>query len=422
MQDRSNRPQTALTASRDAYRCIVVATLMCMGCGLQGCGGAPPRHVNFDKPIIEAPHKRFARALRLAATGRVQARAGLYDAASESLRLSYRIQPNLETLMGHAEAAERAGHFGQAHAAWRNMLSHPMDAAARTKAKQEAERLAPMVPADHVPVLITVSPAHATITLERSLDGQRRTVRSDGVLWLKAGAWQASTSAAGYKRELSAFRVGRRKAQSFAVALEPGQKALRMAGIRAPTRPGAAVTVDEAIVSRPSKGAGSKSTAKKRAGGKATDPATQQPEAPKADGEGANGEGSTLADTGVTAPQPTSGGGFATWGAIATTSLGVAALGVGGYFGFNATQNADVANSLKATRPDYKTQLKFYSDAATERAQLANTLFIAGGALAAAGTVWWLLAPRSSNVAAHSPLRPSGMTLTGRGLVALWSF
>ncbi len=413
MQDRSHHPRLNPGAETVVGRQRRVSARAALICGaiamtLSACGAAPPRTVTFATPREEPSHLRFARALRLAARGRVQARAGMDGAASESLRLSYHIVPELSVLTDHAAAAERAQYFGQAHAAWREVLNHPLGPAARKKATAEAERLAPLVPADHVPVLVTVSPFHAAVTLERTEDGQRRVVLSDGVVWLKAGGWQAATVATGYKSELRAFRVERRSNEAFAVVLEPSQKALRMAGSRDGPLPG------ERVGAKPDGLAPPKEDPSRNDGQAPKSTAKQTPKDPTA--------GSDV-DGGLKQTQPTPpGGGLSKWGPIITAGVGVAALGVGGFFGYNAKQNVDVANGLSPTRPDYKTQLKFYGDAASDRAQLANTMFIAGGALAAVGTVWWLLAPRSGDEAAASSLRPSGMSLSGRGFVALWTF
>ncbi|MCO4760411.1 MAG: hypothetical protein KC502_02830 [Myxococcales bacterium] len=387
---------------------VAVLCALCMAVStLVACGGAPQRKVSFAQPKAEPGHKRLARALRLAAKGRVQARAGLDGQASESLRLSYKIEPQLAVLTAHAQAAERAHYFGQAHAAWREMLNHRLDESARKNAIAEAERLAPLVPSDHVAVLVTVSPPHAHVNLSHR--GKRRVVMSDGVVWLQAGSWQASTVANGYKSELRAFQIRRRGSQSVAFVLERGRDAPKIAGSGANARrqPDARKTPAKPRVDPDSP----KETAK------ATEP--DPPEDPEpADPDPAKTE-APVTKAPVVAKRGRQGSSLHKWGSIATASLGVVAIGVGGYFGFNAMQNADVANGLSKTRSDYKTQLDFYSAQAKDGAQMANTLFIAGGALAAAGTVWWFLAPKQPT---SSALLPKTMSLQGRGLALLWTF
>ena len=128
-------------------------------------------------------------------------------------------------------------------------------------------------------------------------------------------------------------------------------------------------------------------------------------------------------------PASTSGGGWLhRVGPIISTSLGVAALGGAGYFGYLAQTHATYANDLNVKSPKYTQNLQEQSDLAHGNAKLANYLFIGGGVVAAAGTVWWLLAPRSrlADTTRDEPndneLAKMGLCFDGQRVLARWRF
>jgi hypothetical protein len=115
-------------------------------------------------------------------------------------------------------------------------------------------------------------------------------------------------------------------------------------------------------------------------------------------------------------------------GPILSTSLGVAALGGAGYFGYLAQTHATYANDLDVKSPKYMQNLQEQSDLAHGNAKLANYLFIGGGVVAAAGTVWWVLAPRSRLADINrreqedNALADMGLCFDGRRVLAKWRF
>ncbi|HAN31253.1 MAG TPA: hypothetical protein DCQ06_06605, partial [Myxococcales bacterium] len=106
-------------------------------------------------------------------------------------------------------------------------------------------------------------------------------------------------------------------------------------------------------------------------------------------------------------------------GPLITAGTGVLALGVGGILGVTAQKWAEQANALPSTRPDYQTQLQYYSDGAKSRALGATAAIIGGGVLAAAGTVWWVLSLRATQ---RTAWWPSNVEMTDRKWSMSWTF
>ncbi|HAN31082.1 MAG TPA: hypothetical protein DCQ06_05740, partial [Myxococcales bacterium] len=185
------------------HRQTIVA-ILCVSV-LGACGAPNQGLVKFRDPKIETHQNRHQRAVRLAARGRVLYRSGLDSEASETLRKSYGLEPDLHVLLDHANAAERANWFEHAYTAWTKVLDHPVDAELRKRAQQEAQRLKGLIPTHHASVLVHISPPEATM-LFRS-DNEQRVIMSDGVIRLPPGDWHVVSSASGFSQELRIIRV-----------------------------------------------------------------------------------------------------------------------------------------------------------------------------------------------------------------------
>ena len=491
---------------RLSYSALILALLMA------ACGAPNLGQVKFRAPKIESQQARHQRAVRLAARGRVLYRSGLDGEAAETLRKSYDLEPDLQVLLDHAHAAERANWFEQAYAAWTEVLQHPIDAQLRERATSEAQRLKPLVPLHHASVMVHVSPPQARVVF---ISGEKeRVVLSDGMIRLPAGDWQVMSSARGYRRELRALRVRegreltvsvslRRSKRSAGLSLEqpikrapepkvvaatktppkkvrpepadnaaakkatakpvttaaasksstptppasdgpaeegPGEEGDSVADnatepveepVEEPAEPGpkpaAKAPANEEIESKeqPKPKPASKAADKDAEPQDGGEPAAEGDNANDAAGEPAGGPDSGNADSGAAddglsaqpAPRPVSK--FHRFGPWVVAGVGVLAVGVGGFLGSSAKQWADQANALAPTRADYKTQLQFYADGATSRALGATAAIIGGGVLAAAGTVWWVLAPKKSN---RSAWLPSNVQVSDRQWSFIWTF
>ncbi|MBX3191688.1 MAG: hypothetical protein KF819_32145 [Labilithrix sp.] len=99
---------------------------------------------------------------------------------------------------------------------------------------------------------------------------------------------------------------------------------------------------------------------------------------------------------------------------ITLAAVGVAAVGVGTFFGVRAIGTLDDSKAHCGERTCDQTGLDLRDTSRTE-ANVATALFVAGGVLAGTGAVLWLTAPRS-------PSRGIAVAPAGAGLVAAGRF
>jgi hypothetical protein len=96
------------------------------------------------------------------------------------------------------------------------------------------------------------------------------------------------------------------------------------------------------------------------------------------------------------------------------TGLGVAALGVGAYFGLAAkSANDDSKAECRADNRCSPAGTDLRNDAIS-KANLSTLLFIGGGVVVASGLTWVLLTGPSKGAHAQVGVVPGGLVLTGR--------
>ncbi|MSP93568.1 MAG: hypothetical protein EXR79_17545, partial [Myxococcales bacterium] len=303
---------------------------------------------------------RYAAALRQAALARVEAHAGIDELAAEHYRAAYRQHPEMTFVLAQAQAAERAGLYAEAHNAASRALMHRMPDAQRAEMDSEVKRLAGLVPQDLHRVAVQVAPDGARVELRLVMpvtggaksalaagakpeallrdSGPDRTVLTSGGIWLKAGTWSVESSARGYQSELRTIQVGR-GGELLTVALKPDETGPALAVSR--KRPSAQIepqpgpkTVPDVVRKVLSE----------------FEPGAEPKLQPKLDGP--------IVKFGY--DEPPSRSALARVGPIATSMLGVAALGVGGYFGYQATTNAATVNALEPNVKGYAANFTFY--------------------------------------------------------------
>lgn len=353
-----------------------------------GCGGGLS-DVSLGKPEPEvATPARYAAALRLAALARVEARAGSDEVAAEHFRAAYRKYPDVGFLLAYARSAERAKLYAEAHDALRRALTHALADDEKTRINNEVERLQPLVPAGLVRVAIQVSPEGARVELTRQQAGAAgrdpkkngpgrtvdRVVLGTGWLFLQPGSWAIYSTAKGYQSDLSSLQVTPEGAELVAVGLSPEDAGPQFADT---TRP--KVVRQEGPDLEPKK-----------------------PE-----------EGPVVE---FQAPARPSRSRIHSIGPVVVSALGVLAVGAGGYFGWQATEQAKQANALLPSDSGYHDDFATFRTSVNNNAMLANYAFIGGGALVGLGTLWWLLAPSKTTAAAD---RPSGAPVAARLLPAV---
>ncbi len=360
-------PATRLQTMRKTFaRQIAWFTILAFGMAtaLAGCGGGLS-DVTLGKPVPEvATPARYSAALRLAALARVEARGGADEVAAEHFRAAYRKYPDVSFLIGYARSAERAKLYAEAHDALRRALSHELTAEERGQLEAEVARLAPLVPPGLVRVALQVAPEGTRVELTRQQPGESagdprknskraadRIALGTGWLYLAPGSYAVYSASKGYQSDLRTLQVTAESADLMAIALAAEDAAPQLVDT---TRP-KTKTPDhvEPDVKQPDQG-----------------PVVEFEDRPKV-------RRSPLH----------------TLGPVVLSALGVLAVGAGGYFGWQASQNASLANDLSKGSASYQSQFDTYHQAVLDNANLANYAFIGGGALVALGSLWWLLAP-----------------------------
>lgn len=397
---------------RRAWRVLTaaVAALLAACSGAQSEGPLPRPQADVATPA------RYAAALRLAAVARVEARAGSDEMAAEHFRAAYRQFADATFLVAYAQSAERAKLHAEAYDALRRALDHSLSDEERLAVGREVERLRALVPPGLVRVAIQVEPAGTRVELSRAqADGPgspaaaERIVLGSGIVFLPAGPWTAYSVAKGYQSELRTLHVQPDGGDWLAIALASEDAAPPLGGAPAPTAVAASIAVQPAAATaRPAapkeapRVAVPPAESKVQAEAKTSAAPPRPVESSRAPVRPAQPTSPTLAPaataTAAAAPPPRKGpSAVHKWGPIATSALGVLALGAGGLFGMQAIANADAANGLRdqgLSKADYTSQFAFYREATVSDAAMANTAWISGGVLLAAGTVWWLLAPK----------------------------
>ncbi|MSP90904.1 MAG: hypothetical protein EXR79_03725 [Myxococcales bacterium] len=323
---------------------------------------------------------RQARAQRLAALARVEARAGIDDVAAEHFRAAYRQHPDAEHLIAAAQSWERAKRYAEAHESVLRALGHALPDAERARLDAEVMRLRGLVPAGLVKVAVQVRPEGTRVVLTQvgkdSGEAIQRTVLGTGHIWLQPGLWNVESSAKGFQSHLMTFQSGGADGELLAVVLKPEEQGPVLVQTQPEGGAPVAPKPEVAHTGGDGKGVGPESIA-------GVEPERPPPREP-----------GPVVELGYGAPRPQRSV-LSRYGPLVLSALGVGALGGGGYFGWAATQSAADANALTGGEKDYKTQLDDLKVQAADRVFLANASFGAGGALLVAGTLWWALQPAS---------------------------
>lgn len=398
-------------------RLLGLVTLLALT-ALGGCGATQNERFGVEIEDEVPASIRYASALRLAALGRVEARAGSDELAAEHFRAAYRMHPLAEFLLAYARSAERGKLYAESHEALRRALTHELTAEERTRVTADVARLQSMIPPGLVRVAVQVAPAGARLELTRQLPGAKvedprkagaartfdRVVLASGGIYLPAGTYAVYATARGYQSEMQTLQVAREGAELIAVALAAEE-------------------------------AGPQLAERNRHTAKPVEPEDKLEEKPQPEMQG------PVVEFGVK-PKDTRST-IHTWGPLGTSALGVVAIGLGGYFGWQATQQAEQANALVGqglSKVDYQANVAYYKEQTRDMSGLANYSFIGGGALLAAGTLWWALAPSrraalaSDQVSAPvaTPGRPAGaaadpnrapqISVSPAGMALQWTF
>jgi hypothetical protein len=377
------------------------------------------------QPDIATP-ARYAAAVRLAALARVEARAGQDEAAAEHFRAAYRQLRDPAWLLLHARSAERVKQYAEAVDSLRQALDHGLSDEERQLVGREIERLRPLIAPGLVRVVLQVDTPGARVELSRPAatgGGQsavERVVLGSGAVYLPAGLWTAYTVAKGYQSELRTLQVQADGGDWLAIALASEEALPALSDTPRPPPPPAvaqataapaaaaiqpAAAIRPVTAPQPPKAATAPASPARTAQQEASGPAPsgdtgQRDPAPRPVAQAQRPSAPAAAATTLTAAPvaPRKGrSAVHSWGPIATTALGVVALGAGGLLGLQATANADAANALRGqglSKADYTSQFDFYRQATLQDVTMANAAWASGGVLLAAGTLWWLLAPK----------------------------
>lgn len=411
---------------------------------LSGCGSASEQVRLGEETIADEPRPlRYAAALRLAAVARVQARAGLDELASEHFRAAYRKHADAAFLLAGAEAAERARLFAESSDMLRQALTHDLARDQRQKAETNLARVAPQVPAGLVRVPIQVAPEGARVELTRTTSASARKpdsrpdskpdriVLTSGWVFLQTGTWSIYTTARGYQPELQTVQVTKSGAGMVQVALRPEDTGPSVADPSRPKRDDRSIavpgptpeepepsTTDVAVKPDPDPEPEVVKPMPRPDPVRDPDPGPvvekpkpkpkpvvvkpkPKPPVDPTDPELDPGEGPTVELDVAYGPQ-----GIHKWGPYATAGVGVALVGLGGFFGFQAQQSGQEASDLGSQNlsdSQYKSQFNTLVGQAEDQALYANLAFAGGGLLLAAGTAWWWFAP----VAEPAKARPA---------------
>lgn len=354
-----------------AVALLLLVALTACGGG-QANGNLAPRHgIEVD---LSAPEK-YAAALRMAALARVEARAGLDELAAEHFRGAYKLHETPPFLFAYGQAAERAKLYAEAHEAAVRALSHDLSDEQRKVLEDNEKRLAALVPPNVQRVAILVQPEGARVELSREgFDkgrGPERTVIGSGEVFLLPGTWHLETSAKGWSSELRTFQVGGGEGDVIAIQLHREDEGPALVGTPNPKQP---KVIEKRRIPEP------------------------QPEKKVEPGPGPT----IVVEEHPKAPQR---GFLSKYGPVTTTVLGVLAVGAGGWFGYQTQVAATNANDVLPGGANYNAKTyralsQDYLDQANQNARLAQGLFVGGGVLLAAGTLWWVLSPSAASAPA----------------------
>ena len=417
--------------------------------GLAACSGGGPaaqRDRSAAAEEISTP-THYATALRLAALGRVEARSGADELAAEHFRAAYRHHADAEFLRKYAESAERAHLYAEARDATKRALMHPLAAEDRQRLEGDVVRLDKLVQPGLVRVAVQVRPDTARVVLTQG--NVQRTVLGPGQIYLKAGAWGIETSAKGFQSELRTFQVGEGEGEMLAIALHSEETGPALAevpqGRGEPERktpipevepepepkvavkpepkpvvkvePKQVVKVEPKPVVKVEPKPEPKPVVKEE-----PKPIVKQEPKP---------EPIIVQPIEPTTPGPSVVGKY---GPVVTSGIGLVALGVGGYFFYQAAKSASDLNALDATHmtsAQYAASFAAGKSDADANLQKADYIMAAGGVVLAAGLAWWMLAPppaATADAAAPHPaattnaLVPRNVAMTHRSLALTWTF
>ncbi len=356
---------------------------------LGGCGAAANeawRDTQVESLEPSGP-QRYVDALRSAALGRVEMRAGQDAVAGEHFRRAYRSHAEVGFLLAYADAAERAGLFAESSEAAQRALLYPLDDEQRLKVQAQVTRLQPQIVPGLIAVAVNVRPENARVELSQSAsDGQKRLriVIGPSRVFLQPGTWSVESTSKGFNSEMRTFQVGGPEGNLLAIALQVEDNGPALVGTPHPDQP-------EKIVKKPIEPEKKPDVVVKKPDPDEEPDETPLVKAPDLKPTPRDEKGPIVTYEDKNAPPKRSF--LHKWGPIATSALGVAALGGGGYFGYRAKQSGDTANALSPSDPKYSNLLNQYADNATANAKLATYSFIGGGVLLAAGTLWMFFAP-----------------------------
>lgn len=389
---------------RQAWTAVLAASLVLQS----ACGGGQAETRMAPRPGIEvdmsAPEK-YAMALRMAALARVEARSGQDELAAEHFRAAYKLHETTQFLFAYGQAAERAKLYAEAHEAARRALTHDLTDEQRKSIEENVNRLAALVPPGLQRVAILVRPEGARVELSHEAagnakvpvrqgekQGSDRIVIGSGEVFLMPGTWHLETSAKGFSSELRTFQVGGTEGDVIAIQLHLEDQGPALVGTPNARQP-------KVIDKRPL-------------------PEGQEKKVEIKPGPTVYVE---------TRPAPPAQGFVSKYGPVSTTVLGVLAVGVGGWFGYQTQVAGDNANAVLPGGANYNAKTYRqdnldYLDQANQNARLAQGLFIGGGALIAAGTVWWMLSPSAASAPAPELSAVPKASFTLSGVALNWRF
>lgn len=368
---------------------------------LSGCGPAATAPVRFRPPPEVDAIDQLRASIAHASYARVAMRANEPREAYAAMRAALRLQPDAERYADAARIAEAGGLMGEATDCWQAAARYSLDRAARDRHLQEADRTTALIRPGTVRVGLVVQPAGSRVELRQEGAADSRPVLGDEVVWLEPGAWQIEDPESSSPAPLRRFVAGAAGPQIVAVLVERRGEDPEAAEIERRRR----LAGDPGAIARQGASGDGKTADGKTGTGKTGDGKTGTGKT----GDGKTGTGKTGDPRGVAKgddepppekplPRPAGPSSVHRWAPYVVAGLGAAAAGAGGYFGWLAWQNVQIANDLNPADAKYDKNLATYGAAARDNAKLANIAFAAGGALVAGGATWLLLrpAPRSS--------------------------
>lgn len=386
---------------------------------------------------------------------RVELRSSAYELAAEHFRAAYRHHADADFMRRYAEAAERAGLYAEARDATQRVLTHPLSPEERQRLEGDVVRLDKMVQPGLVRVMVQVKPDGARVVL--TLGNLQRTVLGPGHIYLKSGSWGVESSAKGFQSELRTLQAGEggallaislhaeeagpalaevpratgdgiRKAPLIEIEPEPEPKAVPVVAVQPKVEPKVEPKPVPVVAVQPK--------VEPKIEPKVEPKVEPKPAPPKAVAK-PEPEPKAAPTPLVIAPKEVKPQGpsvVGRYGPYVTAGLGVVAIGVGGFFLYQAMQNVSDLNGLNAasmTPAQYASSFDAGKSDAQANLQKADYLMAAGGAVLVAGVAWWVLTPRGSTTAEadHSPAQtaasamlPRNVAVTHRSLALTWTF